>query len=417
MKILLSSIGTRGDIEPFIALGKILEQNGHEIIFSFPEQFKNIISTDIYFHSLSPKIIELIESKEGKIVMGKANMWKKLKALIYLYKEGQKINKELVQQQHDIISAENPDLIIHNSKCSYPILWSLQTKKTTILLSPVPFFMHGVKGHAHIGFPNNLGNILNKLSYKISNYGLSKTIFDSQKIIFKSNKYSRSIILQKLLKNKIIFSISPSLFPRPDYWRKNAQVLGFHERDNLIEWNPESPLLQFLKDNKKILFLTFGSMVSTCPEKISKILFETLEDLKIPTIVNTASGGLIELSAYKQNPNFYFVQSIPYEWIFKRVHSVIHHGGSGTTHTALKYGCSSLIIPHVIDQFGWNRLIAKCNLGPKGVSINKISSNNIKELISSLYQNDEFKSNALSLSKKMLNENLKHDIYNFVVQE
>ena len=35
MKILLTSIGTRGDIEPFLAVGERLEQRGHQVVFLF----------------------------------------------------------------------------------------------------------------------------------------------------------------------------------------------------------------------------------------------------------------------------------------------------------------------------------------------------------------------------------------------
>ncbi len=414
MKILLTSIGTRGDIEPFLAVGERLEQKGHQVVFSFPEQFAVIIPQNARFHPLSPKVIELIESEEGKALMGKASLWKKLKALLYLYKEGQKINKELIVQQFETVNEESPDLIIHNVKCSYPTLWGLEHDKPTILLSPVPFFMHYVKGHAHIGFNKNLGEVLNRMSYNLSNYGLAKTICDGQQWLPKKYTYTKSIIREKLLAKKIIFSISPALFPRPDYWPKNAQVLGFHERNKLMQWKPDKALEDFLNRNNKIVFLTFGSMVNTNPENTSRLLYRSLKELNIPTIVNTASGGLVELPEFKTNKKFYFVQTIPYEWIFKNVYAVIHHGGSGTTHTALKNGCASLIIPHIIDQFGWNYLIQKRKLGPKGISINKLTSANVKGLIYSLYHEEEYKKKAEELSAFMLNENMEANLYEFI---
>jgi len=414
MKILLTSIGTRGDIEPFLALGDLLERKEHQVIYSFPKQFRTIIPENARFHPLSSKVIELIQSEEGKALMGKASLWKKLKALLYLYHEGQKINKELILQQFETINAECPDLIIHNVKCSYPTLWGLEYNKPTILLSPVPFFMHYVKGHAHIGFNKNLGAVLNRLTYSLSNYGLTKTIFDGQKWLPKKYAYTKSVIREKLLIKKIIFSISPALFPRPDYWPKNAQVLGFYERDKLIQWKPDKLLENFLNQNDKIIFLTFGSMVNSHPRQTSRIIYQSLKELNIPTIVNTASGGLVELPEFKSDNNFLFVQSIPYEWIYKKVYAVIHHGGSGTTHTALKYGCASLIIPHIIDQFGWNNLIQKLGVGPKGISINKLTASNVKGLISLLYYEESYKKNVEMLSFAMQNENVEGNLLEFI---
>ena len=298
MKILLTSIGTRGDIEPFLAIGEILERKGHQVVWSFPEQFAAIIPKNARFHPLSPKVIELIESEEGRALMGKASWWEKLKALLYLYKEGQKINKELIVQQFEIVNVEVPDLIIHNVKCSYPTLWGLEQNKPTILVSPVPFFMHYVKGHAHIGFNINLGKVLNKMTYRLSNYGLTKTIYDGQKWLPKKYNYPKSVIREQLLNKKIIFTISPALFLRPHYWPKNAQVLGFHERDKLMQWKPDQTLEDFLNRNDKIVFLTFGSMVNSDPENTSRLIYQSLKELNVPTIVNIASGGLVELPEF-----------------------------------------------------------------------------------------------------------------------
>ena len=414
MKILLTSIGTRGDIEPFLSLGEILRRKGHQIVFSFPEQFQDIIPQNSQFHALSSKVIELIESEEGKALMGKASLWKKAKSLLYLYREGQKTNKKLIVQQFEIVKVEKPDLIIHNVKCSYPTLWGLEHDKPTVLLSPVPYFMHYVKGHAHIGFNKSFGVFFNKLTYKLSNFGLTKTIYDGQKWLPKNYSFRKSVIQNKLLSKKIIFSISPALFPRPDYWPKNAQVLGFHERDKRRPWEPDKSLEHFLNRNDKIVFLTFGSMVNTDPELTSSILYESLKEHQIPTIVNIASGGLVELPEFKTNKNFHFVHTIPYEWIFKKVYAVIHHGGSGTTHMALKYGCASLIIPHIIDQFAWNDRIQKLGAGPKGISVNKLNASNIKERIGSLYSEDCFKQNAEKISSDMQTENMEGKLLEFI---
>lgn len=416
MKILLTSIGTRGDIEPFLAVGAILQSNGHEIIYSFPAQFSSLIPAKGNFHPLSPRVIQLIESKEGQTVMGKAGWWKKAKALSYLYKEGQKINEELITTHYETVKAENPDIIIHNAKCSYPTLWGLAQNKPTILLSPVPFFIHYVKGHPHIGFNKNFGSWINKLTYRLSNFGLTKTIYDGQKFLPERFNYSKSIIKTELLTKKIIFSIAPALFSRPDYWPKNAQVLGFNEREKPTTWKPDKSLEQFLTIHSKVLFLTFGSMVNSNPEQTSRCIYQALAELNIPTIVNTASGGLLKLQEFSRNKNFHFVENIPYQWIFKRVYAIIHHGGSGTTHSALKHGCASLIIPHIIDQFGWSSLVQELNLGPKGISINKISTDHLKKPIEALWSNEAYKENARKLASSMSNENMEETLLAFILE-
>ena len=415
MKILLTSIGTRGDIEPFLAIGQLLHKKGHEILFSFPEQHSKLVPKKFRFFPLSPKFIELIESKEGKVMMGaKMKLTSKIKALSILYKKGKFVNKLLVKQQYEIIEKEKPDRIIYNSKCNYPLIWSIENSKKSVLISPVPYFIHYVKGNAHIGFNGNYGNLINRLTYWLANFGLIKTIKDASKDIPEKVSLSKGKIKTALLSESLIYNISPTLFPKPEYWPSNAQVLGYHKQNEETEWIPNNELVNFLEVHKKVLFLTFGSMVNQSPEKTTQVLLETLEKLKIPTIINTASGGLIKLSKFQDSELFYFVDSIPYEWIFKRIYGVIHHGGSGTTHLGLKNGCTTLIIPHILDQFGWNTLVKDIGAGPKGPSIGKLSKKKIEPLLTDLITNESYKAKAEKISYRMNDENLKEELYEFI---
>ncbi|QSE98666.1 glycosyltransferase [Fulvivirga lutea] len=414
MKILLTSIGTRGDIEPFVAIGEILNKEGHEVAYSFPEQFKSLITDKSNYHPLSEKAIELIESKDGRIVMGKASLFHKLRALFRLYIKSLQVNRILMQQQYEIVEYENPDLIIHNVKCIYPFLWGLKHAKQTILVSPVPYFIYYVSGHSHIGFNKNFGSLINSLTYKLSNFGLIKTINVSQKYLPQDQKFSKTEIKNTLFQKKLIYTISPSIFQRPDNWPENVQVLGYHERDKMNDWTPNLTILEFLSKYPKVLFLTFGSMVNSHSEENSELIYALLVRLEIPTIINTAAGGLIKIRKYATTEHLHFVEHIPYNWILSRVYAVIHHGGSGTTHLALKYACPTLIIPHIIDQFGWNKLVHKLGVGPKGISINKLSAKRLKPLICDLLQNKKYKRKVDDISFKMRNEHYEERLSRFI---
>ncbi|WP_024769516.1 glycosyltransferase [Aquimarina macrocephali] len=416
MKILLISIGTRGDIEPFLAIGQLLYKKGHEIIFSFPEQHSKLVSNEFKFFPLSPKFIELIESEDGKIMMGgKMRLNSKIKALYNLYKKGKYVNKLLVKQQYEIIEKEKPYRIIYNSKCNYPLIWSIENSMKSVMISPVPYVIHYVEGNAHIGFNGNYGKLINRLTYRLAIFGLVKMIKDASNNIPEKISLSKRKIKKALFAENLIFTISPTLFLNPKDWPSNVQILGYHKQDKKVDWKPEKELIAFLANNKRVVFLSFGSMVNPNPEKTSRLLLKTLNKLQIPTVINTASGGIIKLSEFANNELFHFVTSIPYEWIFKRTYGVIHHGGSGTTHMGLKNGCATLIIPHIIDQFGWNSMIKSIGAGPKGPSIGKLSIKTIEPLLIDLVTKESYKSKAEKISHKMNSENLKEELYEFIM--
>lgn len=405
MKILLCSIGTRGDVEPFLALGDLLRGQGHQVYFAFPEQFASLVPETCPFHALSASFLDLIESSDGKIVMGgKASPLAKLRALYNLYQRGKSVNQLLVRQQYEIIRELQPDMIIHNAKCSYPSLWGMQQQKEVVLMSPVPYFMYYVEGHAHVGFKGNLGRWLNQLSYRLANFGMVKTIRDAQKSLPVNHRFSSAEIRASIFSNTLLYAISPSLFQRPEEWPAHVQVVGYLEKKKEHTGQIEESLLNFVEQHQKILLLTFGSMVNQAPEALSRLIYSVLRELEIPTVVNTAAGGLMALDDYLQNPLFCFVKSVPYDWLLLRMYAVMHHGGSGTTHLGLKYACPTLIIPHILDQYSWNALVHQVGAGPKGIGVSKLNKQKLRKLLKDLMLNASYKQKAIQLSKKMERE-------------
>ena len=182
MKIILISIGIRGDMEPFLAIGEILKEKGHEIICAFPEQFRNLAEdSNLKFASWGTKFIDLLESKDGKAALeGSVSGFKKMLAYIKLAMKQTETNKELVYKQYELIESKNPDRIVYNGKAVYPIIWELDNNGKTIFISPLPY-MHYVKSHTHVAFNSNFGKLLNKLTFSLAHAGMITTVMITKK--------------------------------------------------------------------------------------------------------------------------------------------------------------------------------------------------------------------------------------------
>jgi len=404
-------------MEPFLAIGELLKEKGHQVICAFPEQFRNLAEESrLAFASLGPKYIKMLNSKLGKAAMGGSSSGlKKFMANIKLAKHLREANKELFYKQHEIIERENPDRIVHNLKALYPIIWALDNPGKNIIVCSAPY-LHYVKNNTHVVFHSNWGPFLNKLTYSLANFGIITSLKISKKWLNLERKITRKQIKNALLSSKTIYTISPLLFPRPDYWKENLKVLGYQEKKKGINWQPDKGLEEFIEKHNKIIFITFGSMLNPKPEEKTKIIIDILERNKIPAIINTASGGLVKPEKY-DSELIYFVFQIPYDWVFHKVYGVIHHGGSGTTHLALKYGCTSLIIPHLVDQFVWDKIIYKIGAGPKGVSINKIKIKTLEPKIIELFNNSSFKKKAEQAASQMKKEDFKEEVYKTIIEE
>jgi UDP:flavonoid glycosyltransferase YjiC (YdhE family) len=408
MKAILFSLGTRGDIEPFLAIAEKLDKKGHKVVCAFPIQFRKLVDESKYeFYGLSEKFLELIEGEKTKILLGgNGNIFQKTRAIIWMIKVSQSMQKEVITQQHDLIELKQPDIIVYNQKCLYPIIWGIKHPNKTTLLSPLPCTIHETENHASLGMGGDLGAFLNKLTYRFSNFFLFQTIKSSTKRYHKQLGIKLSYLTIKkhiLQKEEMVYTISPGLFPKPTDWPNNVSIVGYYEKEVNLDWKPSRELENFIEKHEKILFIAFGSMTNPNPERKTKNILSVLKKHKIPAIINTASGGLIKVKDYPDH--VLFLNTVPYSWILPKMYAAVHHGGSGTTHTAIKYGCASMIIPHILDQHIWNDILPGLKVGPKGMSIKKFSEHQFEKRVLDLLNNKEYKKNAVKIGNKIINEN------------
>lgn len=416
MKAILFSIGTRGDIEPFLAIAQLLKEKDWDVICVFPEQFREIVEKmEIPFRGFNKGFLEIMDNKEARMFMsGQGSIFKRIGYLAKMAREGMKLSKDILTLQHDIQKSEKPDRILYHPKCNYSIVWGMANPGKSILVSPIPGVAHPIK---HLTVLGNYGKTLNVLSVSLGNFMKAIMLKRYSKRYhqdYPGLEITVSSILKAILeKEKTFYAISNSLFPKPEYWPSTSHVVGYHERDKTLSWQPDKELLNFLDRHAKIVFVTFGSMVNANPKEKTRILIDVLGRNKIPAIINTSWGGLEQPDEFPDH--IYFVNNIPYDWIFPKMYAIVHHGGSGTTHTALKYSCPSLVILHILDQFFWNRLISKLDLGPKGISIKKLNELNFENRLVDLMTNESFKRNAKVISKKMKVESDKNRLYDLIV--
>ncbi|MEM1357373.1 MAG: nucleotide disphospho-sugar-binding domain-containing protein [Bacteroidota bacterium] len=414
----LMSIGTRGDIEPFLTLGAFLYHKQWRVIGVFPAQFcEEAARVGIECEGFNPAFLEMLEGSEGKAVMGgKGNWWQRTANLFSLAKKGMRLSREMVGLQHEVLWRERPSLTLFHPKCLYGMIWGMVHPRNTILYSPVPMASHPVDflGPTYRDDGRRINRLLFTLTVHARAIALKK--FSKPYLpLHQGVDFSHRSLTSALREHQhSYYAVSPSLFKRPDEWPATAQITGYHERDKQLDWSPSSALLNFLDTYPAAILVTFGSMTNPEPAKKTRAIIKALGRHGIPAILNTSVGGLQQLSDVP--PGIHFVQYIPYDWIFPRVSAVVHHGGTGTTHTALKYGRPSMIVPHIIDQFFWARTIAARELGPEGIPIRKLNEVRFAMGVRALVSEQQYRINAKKTMEVMQLEPKLEDLYQRIVR-
>ena len=334
-----------------------------------PTQFEKLAKeVSPIFYPMTADFLALMDDPEVKKITGQIGSgWSRLKTILKLLRSTKPIQQQLIRDQRVADNAFEPDSIIYHVKCVYPVIGALRFNRKIELLSPVPCLLHPVDDEPAIGFGKPRSTWWNKMTYSIANYALiNQAILGYGNPVLKQwnekpleKRELKTFLLEKL---PIEFTISEELFPRPKNWPKQVVVSQFRERNKTKQWKPSDQLLTFLEKHPEPLYVGFGSMINGKPKEVGRIIIGTCSELDQPVLINTSWGG-IELDELLPD-HVFVVSDIPYDWLFGKVKAVVHHGGSGTTHSALRFKKQQLIIPHIADKYLWNRLIHKAGYGP-----------------------------------------------------
>lgn len=166
----------------------------------------------------------------------------------------------------------------------------------------------------------------------------------------------------------MLYGISPSLLPRPDDWPNNAFVCG-QWLSPAPDWTPPQELGVFLQAGEPPLYVGFGSMAG----------FERrrLLDAVIAAVAGRRAlfyAGWSGIDASALPGNFLAVDETPHDWLFPRTSLVIHHGGSGTTHSAARAGVSSVVVPFAGDQPFWADRLRRAGVAGPPVSAKSLTA-------------------------------------------
>ncbi len=164
----------------------------------------------------------------------------------------------------------------------------------------------------------------------------------------------------------MLYGISPSLLPQPADWPADHHVCGQWRAPDL-GWQPDAELQAFLDAGPAPVYLGFGSMTGFDREKVLPALLGALAPRRV--LLSPGWAGLPEMTL---PPSVFVVGAVPHEALFPRCAFVIHHGGSGTTHSACRAGVPSLVMPFAADQFFWAGRLEVIGVAPEALSAKRL---------------------------------------------
>ncbi len=381
MKVTLLSYGSRGDIQPFLALATGLQKAGHSVRLAAPERFTSFIeSYQVPCQGLpgDPEEISLRFNDAGQ------NPLRIIHALsAYIFEIAPEVARTA------LAACEDADCIVHGFLFTAGgHAFACQLGIPDVSVQTFPMFA------PTRAFPNVSVAKLppGGLSY------FSHWLFDRVFRWVGNNGYARIRrthpdigLPAKLpwpfeaspsrLQTPLVFAFSPSVIRPPREWLDQVHIHtpGYFFLDDAA-YQPENELVEFLEAGEAPVCITFGSMVNRKLKFIRSIVGEALQGTQQRAIFLTGWGDR-RAGPELGGGNLLELELAAHDWLFPRCKLIIHHGGAGTTAAALRSGRPSMVIPLAGDQPFWARRVNELRVGPGSITIQSLTAERLRAAI------------------------------------
>ncbi|KAK4543906.1 hypothetical protein LTR36_004680 [Oleoguttula mirabilis] len=415
MNVVIQVVGSRGDVQPFVALGKVLKDTyKHRVRLATHPVFRDFVTENgLEFFSIGgdPAQLMAFMVKNPGLMPGfdtlrSGDVGKRRKEVgEYIkgcwrscYEAGDGRGPEATDETIEDWAAHNPatgddsnkpfvaDCIIANPPsfahihCAEKLGIPLHIM-FTMPYSPTQAFPHPL---ANIQSSNADPHLTNYMSYALIDMltwqGLGDVInrFRQKSLGLEPISLVWAPGMLQRLKIPHTYCWSPALIPKPKDWGQHISISGFYFLNLASNYTPAPNLQAFLNAGPPPVYIGFGSIVLDDPNGMTKLIFEAVERTGQRALVSKGWGG-VGADELGIPESVFMLGNVPHDWLFKHVSCVVHHGGAGTTAAGITAGRPTLVVPFFGDQQFWGAMVARAGAGPEPIPHKQLTAEKLAE--------------------------------------
>lgn len=391
--------GTRGDVQPYIALGKGLQQAGYTVRILTSDGFETLVTeAGLAFCSTGTSVEAILQSDEWRKTLDSGNF---LAITRRMQSEAKRQAADIAQRlPRAVAGSERMVLGVGGLAGALPIAQSLGIPIIQAYVFPFT---------PTVAFPSPLvpnlpfGIVFNRLSFHVM-----------RQLLWQSSRAGDVAVRQALGLAKgpfwgpfgtlarahtpVVYGYSPHILPRPHDWPAEQHVTGPWFLDAPDDWTPPTDLVAFLDAGTPPVYIGFGSMMSRDVKAVGRMAVEALARAGQRGILAAGWGGL---QAADLPPTIHTVSSIPHSWLFPRMAAVVHHGGAGTTAAGVRAGVPGIVVPFMGDQRFWGQRLAALGVGTSPLGRAKLSVGQLADAITETITNTAMRQRAADLGARV----------------
>ena len=357
MKTIIPTIGTRGDVQPYIALALGLMKAGHTVTVSSHPCMRGLVES--YGVPFAPMGPDIDLGYETAIIRGKSPNWMVgfMRVMKFSFAMLEAAHQDLLELCHDV------DFVI----VSHSAAGSMEADKLGLPTVSVTLMPQAIP----VNDPKD--SFIKKNIMKIAGAGMglmmTRPLDQIRKRVGLPPMGATGITSPTLN----LIPISSHIEPPNPLWAPRHHLTGYWFAPAPQNWSSPIALADFLKAGEPPIVVSLGAMSISGDDAMeaAKITLEAVVQAGVRAIIQ---GWNERMKSIQLPSTVFHAGSIPHDWLLTRASGLVHHGGFGTTATGFRAGIPSLVIPHIIDQFIWGQKVANLGVGPKPISRAKLNS-------------------------------------------
>ncbi len=401
MRITILTLGSRGDVQPFLALAVGLQRTGrYQVRFAAPDNFEPLARE--YGLNFFPLGVD------AQKMLGPGGIDPDRNILLWFW-EVLRSMKPLAERiaENSWLACQDSELIIYSAMGigAYHVAEKLDIP--CMMASPIPGFAP-TRAYPNPGGlfpPLPLGGGYNRLTHLLSGHlfqiftGPFINRWRKEKLELPAIPFGKYPYSHMGGRPQPVFgSYSPIISPKPPDWGDNIHVCGYWFLDPAPSWQPPDPLMAFLEAGAPPVYIGFGSMANRAPQKMAQLVQEALELSGQRGILAAGWGGLDHANL---SDHIFAIDSVPHAWLFPRMAAVVHHGGAGTTGAVFRAGVPSILVPHLGDQPFWAKRVMELGVSPQPIPRRKLTAERLAAAITAATSDQNMQARAAALGERI----------------
>lgn len=397
MRVLLFGFGSRGDVQPFVALGKGLKAAGYDVAVAAGTNFRDFVeSAGLAYEPIRVDVERFMNEDIGKEWLGNSSQNPRAE-LANMRRMTEAIAEDVAD---DLLAcADRTDVFISGLLTveALDTIARVQNKAHIQgLLSPFAPTADGAAGLQAV-FPTSYNLINRWFGYAIEAMLFTALRKPSDIVRQRLNlpPVTRHDFMKSWNQTPTLLGVSPSIMPPPRDWPQHIYTTGYWFLPELA-YEPPQTLRDFLAAGSPPVYIGFGSMSSRDPESTMRVIVEGLKEHNQRAVVHSGWAGLRTTDL---PPNIYLLDSAPHDWLFPQMAAVVHHGGAGTTAAALRAGVPSSVVAHIGDQWFWGRRLYETGVGAAPMRRHELTTERLAAAIKTLMSDSAIRKRAAKMGE------------------